>query len=54
MKNKSKQIIKPNPNSQSNTILIEKIEKKKSIKKNESIRLTRQTRNLDHETGTIQ
>jgi hypothetical protein len=33
MKNKSKQIIKPNHNSQSNTILIEKIEKKNQLKK---------------------
>jgi hypothetical protein len=32
MKNKSKQIIKPNPNSQSTTILIEKIEKKSQLK----------------------
>ena len=39
------------PNSQSNTLLIEKIKKKKSIKKNKSIRLTR---DLGYEMRTSQ
>lgn len=52
MKNKPKQIIKPN--SQSNTTLIEEIRKKKSIKKreNELIGLTCQTYDLGHKMKT--
>ena len=45
------------PNSQSNTILIDKIRKKKVKKKrreNDSIQLTRQTRDPGHETKTSQ
>jgi hypothetical protein len=56
MKNKSKQIMKSN--SQLNTILIDKIGVKESIKKkekkNESIKLTRQIRDLSHEMRITQ
>jgi hypothetical protein len=40
-------------NFSSNTILNDEI-KKKSIKKTESTRLARQTRDLGHDTGTAQ
>jgi hypothetical protein len=54
MKNNLKQIMKPN--SQSNTILIDEIEKKRSIKKreNELIWLTRQTSDSGYETRITQ
>jgi hypothetical protein len=56
MKNKSKQIMKSN--SQLNTILIDKIGVKESIKKkrekNESITLTDQIRDLSHEMRITQ
>jgi hypothetical protein len=39
-------------NSQLNTILNDKIEKKINLKKNESTKLTYQTRNPSHETVT--
>jgi hypothetical protein len=56
MKNKLKHVMKPN--SQSNTILIDEIGKKKSIKKkgrkNKSIKLTCQTCDSGYETGTTQ
>jgi hypothetical protein len=55
MKNNLKQIMKPN--FQSNTILIDEIEKKRSIKKrreNELIWLTRQTSDSGYETRTTQ
>jgi hypothetical protein len=56
MKNKLKQVMKPN--SQSNTILIDEIGKKNQLKKrgrkNESIELTCQTCDSGHEMGTTQ
>ena len=42
------------PNSQSNTILNDEIEKKSQLKKTESIELTYQSWNPGHETRTTQ
>ena len=52
MKNKLKQIIKSN--SQSNTILIDEMFLKKSIKKRERNDSIGSTRNPGHETGITQ